>query len=828
MSDRQPPARSVHGGALGVSDRVLREEVASRLFGVEQTLAIGRFRVRTLLGAGGMGRVFLADDPELHRPVAIKVVHPLGADPGSARLRMQAEARAQASLSDPHVVTVYEVGEHEGGLFIAMEYVPGTTLRRWLDLEPRPWTEIADKFLQAGKGLAAAHRRGLVHRDFKPENVLVDDETGRARVTDFGLVRPGSTTEAAEGEGGEGEPVTGRAGTPGYMSPEQRAGTAVDPRSDQYGYCVAFEEALAGTPAPAALLRILVRGRADLASERWPDMSTLLTAIQRCIRPKRWILGIGLATTGLAVGALLWSTGDDCSDVGGLEGVWDPDVRTAARANAEASTYAYAPTAWAAAEGLLDDYAKTWTRERIIACSSSPARDPQLERRSLDCLQMRGDDLARITGELASPGSDAARRASSFVTRLGDPSRCNDERRLSTWVVPPDIETATKRDEARAELWTALIRDESAEPQAEHARQVAQRLSDASTEAQALDVLGRAAMDSGELVQAEALLERGVARADVAGDDRIRARLLTALIYVVGSDPERFGEVSQLASQAEAALQTIGDPPLLRAHLLANLGTVKAKARPPDHEGALRDHVRAVALLRDTVGAEHPDVLSARVNLGNALGRAGRAEDSLRELESVATAAPTTWGPEHPNTARAESMVGMALMRTGELPRARTRLERALQIAEAALGSSHAQVADARYNLALILRRLEHYDEASRQLRRGLASREQTVGRDHSSLIPWLYALGRSELGRQETSAAAAVLQRALELCERDGASTDDYARVRFALAQALAATDPRRAHVLARRAADAYREAGAAKRLAEVDAFLEELSTPE
>ncbi|MCB9567717.1 MAG: serine/threonine protein kinase [Myxococcales bacterium] len=162
--------------------------VSGQIPGSQPPLAgrFGRFVLLRALGGGGMGTVYAAFDEELARRVAIKVLHREACLPP---LLLRAEAQAMARLSHPNVVQVYELGEQQGQLFLVMEYVEGETLGEWLELaETRPWTAVLELFIAAGEGLAAAHRAGLVHRDFKPDNVLVDKE-GVPRVADFGLAR---------------------------------------------------------------------------------------------------------------------------------------------------------------------------------------------------------------------------------------------------------------------------------------------------------------------------------------------------------------------------------------------------------------------------------------------------------------------------------------------------------------------------------------------------------------------------------------------------------------------------------------------------------------
>jgi predicted Ser/Thr protein kinase len=240
-----------HGGREPFDERFRRANLREEMFGEPgENLYIGRFRVVARLGSGGMGVVYLAVDEQLERKVAVKLLR-LEDEIGGER--MQREAKALAKLSHPNVVTVHEVGTHEGQVFVAMEYVEGSTLKQWLVQKP-PTAHIVSVFCQAAMGLQSAHDAGIVHRDFKPENVLVGED-GRVRVLDFGLARPPG--KALTGEVVDPHQVldlsqptltrTGMfAGTPAYMAPEQFAGTPVDARTDQFAFCIALHEALYG------------------------------------------------------------------------------------------------------------------------------------------------------------------------------------------------------------------------------------------------------------------------------------------------------------------------------------------------------------------------------------------------------------------------------------------------------------------------------------------------------------------------------------------------------------------------------------------------------
>ncbi|WP_257461849.1 protein kinase domain-containing protein [Archangium lipolyticum] len=271
---------------------------------------LGRYVIEAQLGAGGMGVVYAARDPSLGRTVALKLLRPgAGTGEDEGRARLVREAQAMARLSHPNVLPLFELGLEEGRVFLAMERVEGPTLAGWLRERERPWREVLALFLQAGEGLAAAHRAGLVHRDFKPANVLVGAD-GRPRVTDFGLVRHGAGEDggASGAEPGDSEEsALTRAGvvpgTPAYMSPEQLAGREVDARGDQFSFCVALHEALYGVRPfearardearwrrvpvprrpglPGHVRAALDRGLALEPEARFPSMDELLAALAR-------------------------------------------------------------------------------------------------------------------------------------------------------------------------------------------------------------------------------------------------------------------------------------------------------------------------------------------------------------------------------------------------------------------------------------------------------------------------------------------------------------------------------------------------------------------
>jgi serine/threonine protein kinase len=310
---------------------------------------IGRYIVLGRLGQGGMGVVLSAYDPQLDRKVAIKVLRTgTGVAAGEGRARMIREAKAIAQLSHPNVVAVYDVGTADpGDVYIAMEFVEGDTLTAWQRRFDRPWREVLDVFLQAGRGLSAAHGAGLLHRDFKPDNVLVGAD-GRVRVGDFGLAR----TMVGPDDGRVEPPVVAAAlqgsltatgaivGTPRYMAPETFRGKDSDARSDQFSYCTALYEALFGRhpledgtaiamvergvaampppeghKVPASIVRAVLRGLEDVPAKRFPSMGTLIAELtpppSRAPRRVVMWLAAGLVLVGAATAvALSWGDGE--------------------------------------------------------------------------------------------------------------------------------------------------------------------------------------------------------------------------------------------------------------------------------------------------------------------------------------------------------------------------------------------------------------------------------------------------------------------------------------------------------------------------------------
>ena len=575
---------------------------------------LGRYRLERELGAGAMGVVHAAFDPDLERRIALKVLKAATAA-AQARDRLLREARAMARLSHPNVVTVYEVGTAGGRDFVAMELIHGETLAEWLRAERRPPAAILDAFLAAGRGLAAAHAAGIVHRDFKPHNVLRSRDC-RIVVTDFGLAREAHDAPAAALDatlpagamsttGGSssssllaGLTVTGSLlGTPAYMAPEQWSGGAVTPATDQFSYCVALWEALAGArpypgptlddlrtqvargPAaldpsriPRRIRGILRRGLDPDPARRWPSMEALLARLARVQR--RPGIALAIAAGALAgVGALVFALrGGDApvalcdppsSDVAA---VWSPAIRDQLQAATSGAHVA-----------VLDIAYWGWRAARIAACGAPlQVRQPQLA--CLDGVLGRFDALRQAFARVPGAGAE------EIQAQLVDPAICKP--------AAGDVPRLTLKPTAAVIEAYALY----ARSQTEHKPGDDEIL--ALAERPAADPCARAiaalAFDdaSWDAARQRAVMSRAMGSVDQCGDDRLRADLLLRSAWDLRNQPVSGDQVDAAIRQGEIAANRVMQPDLDAA--AAALHRIQARRRN-DWDERLRLYDREIA-----------------------------------------------------------------------------------------------------------------------------------------------------------------------------------------------------------------------------------------
>ncbi|MEO8336689.1 MAG: serine/threonine-protein kinase [bacterium] len=436
---------------------VARARLEAALFARNEPVKVGRYHLLEQVGSGGMGVVWGAWDPELERRVAIKL---LKTESGEQRDRILVEGQALAKLSHPNVVAVHDVGVVDDRVYLVMEWVRGTTLRAFVN-EPRAVRAIVAAYRAAGEGLAAAHRAGLIHRDFKPDNAVIGDD-GRLRVLDFGLARAEGATE--------------KAGTPRYMAPEQIAGTPITPAADQFALCVSLDEALRTTAAtvPGWLDLIIKRGCASDPSRRFGSMAELVTALGRDPAKRRARIVAGVAVVVAAAGgAFAMGTRsrsiavEPCSGASAeLAPVWN-DARRTLLADHLATLGPYGTDEAMRLTPQIDAYADRWRTSHHDACMARERHEltPQLYERNLACLSRARVSLLTAIDVLAKVPAERLDDAALAFDSLPATDRCLAQTR-GVLVAPPAAAIASDVDRVDGELAAASVRALASEPAA--------------------------------------------------------------------------------------------------------------------------------------------------------------------------------------------------------------------------------------------------------------------------------------------------------------------------------------------------------------------------
>ena len=676
---------------------------------------VGRYVVLHEIGAGGGGVVFAAFDPVLERTVALKLV--TRADAAKAAVR---EARALARLSHPNVVAVHDAGLHDDVAYLAMDLVPGGDLGAWLTT-PRSWRAIVRAVIAIGHGLVAAHELGIVHGDIKPANVLVDRD--RFVVSDFGIAR-------VLGE------VGSVAGTPAYMAPEQRAGQAADPQSDQYSLCLLAMQALTGDPSaklsdeasdevdradasqthpdsdaavrprlpgrfrwrgrvPRRVLAVLRRGLSHEPQQRWPSVQALIDALVQASARRR--LPASLAAAGLvatAIGAAfvgLEDAPERCPTVVAPE--WS-DARATAKSAVLDSGAPEARRTWQTVGGALDTYASALGDARSQACRAEEEQAPEVAELSRSCLARAGFRLQAVGRKLTEVDEVTVHHTHRLLGVLPELERCLDVRALR------DEPTVPSELTARA----AAIR----------AKLVDVRLALAAGEVPAAAEADRAlGFDLPEALP-QLMVERNLVHARVLRRQGTYEAAVPAL--------ETALEVALEHDLPQLGLEAARD---LAVTLGAHLG------REPEAR-AVQRVARSLAIRRGS----DPDTLAAlEHNWASVMLRSGNWTEAAARFESALERFSESSKPDELRIAATLEDLGTAWRQLGKMERAREATERALSIRRAALGPGHPFTARSEDRMAVTLGSFGEHEAAVEHARSAASALEAALGPRHTETL---------------------------------------------------------------------------------------------
>jgi tetratricopeptide (TPR) repeat protein len=755
-------ADASHGG-----DRV-------RVFGRGEV--VGRYVVIDRVGEGGMGVVYSAYDPELDRKLALKLLHHATGERATARrLRLVREAQAMARLSHRNVIVVHDVGTIDEQVFVAMEFIDGRSLAAWL-LETGPtgrpsWDRALAVLVDAGRGLAAAHDAGLVHRDFKPDNVMISHD-GRVVVTDFGLARAAGNADdsgpmpaaAGSGRGKLAATVTAAGaimGTPAYMAPEQHLGQPADARSDQFSFAVATWEAVYGqrpfpgddiaslayhvtsgnlreppskAGAPTWLGRVLARALALEPHRRYGSMHVLLTELtrDRTWRPRWWAIATGLgaaAATGVYAGFMLDREPAPCAaGRKHVARVWNEDRESRLRDRLLGSGLSYAEEQWPTLRSELQDYVKDWNAAYVDACEATHVRGDQSETlldARMSCLAGRLGEFSALVDVLERGEPAVVERSLEAVQGLPRLRACSHLETLLDPVPPPaDPETAAAVEELRPELAraVALHRAGLDDVGIGTARDLVARAAELHYDPLHAETLATLAdyewaRHTGE--DAERHLREAVTLALRGRADRIAAHAAVKLVEVLGPDPAREHEAEGWAEMADALLTRTGGDPELEVALAGRRAEV-ARTRG-DLDGARAQLERVLAVQERTWGADDARVADTAVALADVLAAAGDGARANALLERALEIHEYAVGLDHPRTAMVLARLGALARRRGDLEAAIEYLDRALASGELAYGRDGSELIGPLIDEGTVLSEMGRHADAARSLDRAQA-----------------------------------------------------------------------------------------------------------
>ncbi len=732
---------------------------------------VNRYILLDTLGSGGSGVVYRAFDPALTRQVAVKLLRTETSRTSKQGERLLREGRAIAQISHPNVVSVYDVGTFEDEVFVAMELLEGPTLAMWLR-EPHTLEQLLDVFAQAAAGLGAAHARGIVHRDFKPDNAFVIPG-GRVVVVDFGLARATDGLRDVDDDPALSSPDWDRhltrpgaaPGTPGYMAPEQLRGEAVDARADQFALCVAMWEALYGerpfqrghpsdellqiergpiVPArprhrvPSWLEKILRRGMAVDVSARFSDMAELLTGLARMRRRKLVWQASGLACILLAVAVvplvLSMQRGPACPLAADkLQGIWDSNVDSKVRATLGAMTSPLAQQAADIVGERLARYAKSWVDAHQQACVATNVRHEQSET-ALDlrmaCLEQRRQELGALVLELERTKPDApTEKAIDALESLRPVTSCEDAQALAAGFAPLPKERAKDGKKLRTELARvqavlATGRHNAALPLISALVRSARKLNHPPLLAEALLTHGQVLFAASKFPEARQAYTEAAKVAGVAKHHTVVAAALTAIAYQTARIEGKTIEALSLLPFVEPTVSMLSARAEERFEFLMTASEVWFDSEKSKQ--ALEPLAQARALFSDPLHTARLLQQTLRVRFysrNDVPGACAVGEQAL-------AAATHAYGANHPKVGEVFVDLGFCKAVEGHVETSFTYLMRGKEVLALTQPPTHRSIAKARLYLADPLTKMGRITEALEELQAARESylRDSTAG----------------------------------------------------------------------------------------------------
>ncbi len=764
--------------------------------------SVGRYVVIDFVDAGGMGAIYQAFDPELNRPVALKILtvkkersqDSLAAE--RAKTRMLREAQALAQLTHPNVVTVYDVGEYQDSIFIAMEFVEGSDLLDWQKKNHPSRQEMLAKVIDAGLGLAAAHKVGIVHRDFKPGNVIVGND-GRVRVLDFGLARAAMTSEEIDSvrEAREMPSTSSKSlsessmdlltssltqegavvGTTNYMAPEQMDGKFVDERSDQFSFCITLYESLYGCrpfaglnvrhlfrsiksstlqrpqdkKIPKWLDDLVLRGLSFNSADRFASMNDLLEALQsdpailhKELREKRkrMITVIGSISLSLLIAGFgMWYATTNASRLcmgaeKKLLGVWDPEVKAKVKKAFLGTKRYYAANSYQRVAKILDDRAAQWTALRTDACLATHDRGEQSER----MLDLRMRCLNRKLSEM-----DAL--VQLFATRT--------DAKVLEKAVQATFGLSLLDQCANEEFLTAAMPP----PKDAVQKRKVESLRNNLDTVMALE-------KSGKYQEGLELAMQSLATAKTIDYQPAEVEAM----FQLGQLQKRTGKYSDAATTLENCRYLADE---------INYDEIRAKANNTlifvvGNKLSRLENVDAFIKSAKAVIARYDYRGEIKANWHNNVGiisvREGKLDQALRHFEKALIIRIKTFGSEHPEVAKSHNNVGIIYYEMGKYDRALEKYMKALELREDAFGPEHPSVANLQNNIGNAFAIKGDYDLALKHLRISLQIRSKTLGAEHPDMAfslgnigQILYEMGQYDLALDHYEQALKIQEKA-------------------------------------------------------------------